>query len=440
MTDEESLSLVAVRKRGADEAAGWDEYGRVRRLTVEPLPAAASIPNRKLREFVFDWPQGAALVAAAPPGAEVVQVVRNRTTAGVTVAFPAHAKTGSLDVLNPTQVRRRLRIVPFKPASSPVAGFGDRLRWFSVPKPPDLTQVRLLDRAGKPIAMLGQIQRRGDSRMYFAVLAEIAPTLRDAELWSANPVWYVYDNVLLDPAPVPKLRPNAPSQTITLHSGGEATLQAIEAVTPGLPYDLWAMDGGTPSALLPRSFIEQSYYTGPNREGRQIAVRFQWPDREALDPHYRWSTGHGEPTAPITLNGVDYRVVFGIPKGLERTDIGLEYAVGPWEPLMEEELGGPQLKAQSRLQNLGTPNFAARIVVWATIPEHLRDQDLLLQPLDRQGRPMVPKTHLVFSRPRPEIRDTVIEADSSLNVARVRLLTRPWRKAEFKAVPLRPLK
>lgn len=436
----ESISLRAIRKRGADDAIGWDEYGRTRGLTVKPLPAAPPIPNRKVREFVFEWPQGVALSASVFAGGEVVQIVRDRTTASVTVAFPAQAQTGSLDVLDPTQVRKRLRAVPFNPAPAKEARFGEGLRWFTVAKPPERTQFRLFDAFGKPMEMLGQIQRKGDSQVSIAVLGTNAHALRKVELWSVDPAWYAYGDFLLDPVPIPKVRPGAPSQTLALHAGGEATLQAIEAVTPGRPYAIWAIDGKAPSTLLPISLNERGYYTGPNREGRQIAVRFEWPDREGLDPHYRWSTGHGEKASPFSLNGIDTRVVFAIPTGLERTDIGLEYAVGPWETLLEEELGGPQLKASSRLYSPATPHSPARVVVWGTIPEHLRDQDLFLQPLDRQGRPMPVKAHLAQALPRPELRDSVVETSSSLNVARVRLLTRPWRKAEFKAVPLQPLR
>ena len=439
------LGLTAIRQRGPREAMGWDQVGRERLATTQELPAPPSFPNRKIREFVFAWPRNEMLIASAPPGAEIVQIARDRTTAGVTVAFPTGAQAGGLDVFAPRTAAKRLRAVPFRPFSgfkqaegTPEERFGHRLRWFAVPKAPATAYYRLFDAAGKPLEMLGQVQRRGDERTYLAILDEKASSLRKVELWAMEPEWRLYESLLLDPAPAPKLRPSAPSQTVALEDGGEASLIAVEAVTPGRPYAAWAVDGGAPAETIRRSWGVASSVP-PDRELRQINVRFRWPSSDAPAPHYRWPSGSGKPTLDFGYGGPDSQFVMNVPRNQSRADIGFEYAAGRWETLLEEEEGGNRLKSSTRLIYSGSSSSPSIVAVRYTIPEHLRDRDLSVEALDVQGRPL-PRTKgpIMIGLEPGHPQQAHFHTSSSFNVARIRLLSRPWRKAEFRAVPLQP--
>lgn len=449
MPDGTILGLISVRRRAKNKpTATWDECGRLLPSSAKPIPIAEKVPGRKLREFVFNSTVGQTITAAVPPGAKIIQIVRDRTTAFVTASFPMDARVTTIRMGFPQDDGTLLRAVPFEPYHGFTPGegaeadrFGAPLRWFSVPRPKEKAQFRLIGASGERLPLVGQMERAGEDKMFIATWDAQADAVRKVEIWSMEPGWLDYDNVILDPAPPITPRPKAPVMTLDLEGRGKALLLQVACLTPGLPYRAWAVDGGAPRLKLPNDGRVGERTPEPVRS-LELFTRFDWRDAKAAKPHYLWQFADGLNSrgAMVFDNGHD-RVFFDAPTTLKRTDIRLGYAFGPAKLAVDETLGGEVLKAKVIANPSPIYTQVNTVTLRYALPAKFRDLDLSFEVLDHEGRPLKQLSSGGTIWAPHENVDAKWEAQfegTAPDAARIRLLTRPWHWTTFKGVPLRP--
>lgn len=447
----DSIELVAIRSRTSAEAfRSWDDCGLPLKSKFRNAPMPPGDAGRKVREFLFKWPERLPLLVKAPPGAEVVQIVQDRQAALVAVAFPLTAKVTSLEFGSP-ECRRNFGVVPgtasrgelrFRPDNrfQPGQGnsedqFGVGLRWFAVPRQPERTYFVAHGTPTEAILPVrGIVQRKGSSETHIAVSEADAPQLSKIEAWTGQPEPHVFRNLILDPAPPALIRPDAPVATLSVE-GGKFQIVQIASKIAGLPFRAWSVDGGPPSALL-EDVVPTS--SRPPR-GLEIALRAEFPSRpeERLSLDVR--LGHGF----VKFVGVDkegiQRLLFDPPLNQARADLNLRYATGPWAVVADEELGGQTLQATAIIEQASTDHPPT--VVRYKIPASARDLDRQCLVYDRQGQAIARGWRSSEQWPKGQtdgIGTLTLASAAPSEVVQIRLLSRPWRQTAFKDIPLQP--
>lgn len=447
----DAIKFAAVRIRSNTEAIqSWDECGLPTKSRVRNAPLPPRAPGRKVREFLFTWPERLPLIVKAPPGAEVLQVVKDRKAVLVAVAFPPSAKVSPLQLSSPECRRSMAAIrstasrgtVPFRrydhfdPGLGPEEErFGYGLRWFSVPRQPAQTYFVAEGPPGQSIPILGMVERLGSKETYVAVQEADAERVAQIEAWTAEPEAHYFRNLILDPAPAARSRADAPVATVSLEGGGKIDLIQIASRIPGLPYRTWSIDGRPPALLDASSLFPGTF----SSRGLEFTLRIKGPSAPDAPLHSTILLGERYPS--FYLGGLNdlRRLYFDDLPNQERADLHVTYAFGPWQTVADEGLRGPILQATTFSRKVAPES--SQTVVRYTIPAHARDLDRSVFVYDSQGRRLLTGwgAREEWSKESPDGIGTLTLQNAAPNdVTRIRLTSRPWHKTVIRDIPLRP--
>jgi hypothetical protein len=447
----EAIEFVAVRIRSATEAIqSWDDCGLPTKSRIRNAPLPPRAPGRKVREFLFNWPERLPLLVKAPPGAEVLQVVRDRKAAVVAVAFPPNAKVSALQLSSP-ECRRSLAVirstvsrgtVPFRrydqfdPGLGPEEErFGYGLRWFSVPRQPGQTYFVAHGSPGQAVPILGLVERLGSKQTYVAVQEADAERVTQIEAWTAEPEGHLFRNLILDPAPPTRSRVDAPVATVSLDGGGKIDLLQIASKIPGLPYRTWSVDG------LPPVLLDESSWVPGNSSfrGLEFTLRIEAPSPPDAPLHSNIHLGERYPHQFWGGRNGFSRIYFDDLPNQDRADLHVTYAFGPWQTVADEGLRGPVLQAATFSRKIA-PEISETVVRY-TIPAPARGLDRSVFVYDSQGRQLLRgwSSNEEWPKGSPNGIGTLTLQNATPNdVARIRLTSRPWHKTVIPDIPLRP--
>lgn len=438
---------VQVRpKNGREE--GWDSMGIRNFVTETRIPRAPVIPGRKVREVAVACPPTRFLSARVPQGAEVLQLVREKSYGIVTVSFPVDARVSPIELGYPKAPGVAVRHLPVKPVVGPDGKrLSPALAWLAVPNAKKEVQYRVFDESGAPLPVKGQFSRPDDAEHFIAVDAAKRDMITRIEECLLVPDWQTFSPLLLDPAPAQPLRPDAPEPLIALPGGAVLTIVRIENQTPGIPFRSWAADGGAPRQgydLTSRawaSVFERNYL------GRKLTFEILGLPQNGLDPSLSWRLD-----APMKSNssGFGYsgtrregQVRFDIPPDQKEAVLRLDYAYEPYWEVAVEPIGGPQLHATAKVSKDMSVNGEPTVGVHYTPPSTVEKMDLVLEAFDAKGKKL--DLHTSGGPSYDGIkgtynyrRDAWFRVNSPSKISRLRLKARPYHRVTLPPLPMHP--